>query len=671
MSEIESAKSDHVGAHEAPPGVPDLIADDLSTDDLRTDDLVADEQSISAELLSAFLSLIPDAAVVVDETGLVVSVNEHAEALFGYRPGSLAGLAIETLVPERLRQRHRKHRARYAAAMVRRPMGAGLELTGRRLDGHEFPVDISLAPILSSGQELVIATVRDVTEKRAATATQAELAAIVRSSLDAIISTNLEGHITSWNPAAEVLLGFSADEILGAHISALVPASGSIVLEELLDFAYAGSHHVVRDTRWCHHDGSEVDVTVSISPLRDDGGTLLGFSSVVHDNSERKRAEDELQRRLAEEKRLERQNAVTSEIRLALLSEAPLEESLSLICERVTELVGARVAIICISDADDLRVVAAGGDGSGLVGMTLPVSSSFAQQVMARNRHVHIEPRRLTSSGELPSWVPDGPALGVPVIVGGVPSATLTFVRDEGAPAFSPADLATAEALAPQAALAFELERARHDREQMTLMGDRERIARDLHDHVIQQLFSTGLLLQSTLSVIDRPPASEKISAAVDSLDETIRAIRRTIFDLARPASAAHQLRAQIGDLVREAANGLGFEPALDFEGPIDSAVPDDVVPHVLAVVREALSNVARHARARRARVQVAVGGGILAVAVTDDGVGIAPTGRSSGLANLEGRARVLGGDLVISAPAGGGTRIDWRVPLGTRNEDP
>lgn len=239
--------------------------------------LCEETQAISSELLRAFMALMPDAAVLIDESGRIVAVNEKAESLFGYPPGGLAGTAIEALVPERVRPRHREHRSKFLAEPASRPMGAGLELTGRRRDGHEFPVDISLAPILSSGQRLVVAAVRDDTERRATTATQAELATIVRSSLDAIISTTLEGHISNWNPAAEELFGYSRDEVLGEHIAMLVPDQESVVLEELLDSAYQGSHRSSRDTRWRHRQGHEVDIAVSISPMRDvfaDGSIL-------------------------------------------------------------------------------------------------------------------------------------------------------------------------------------------------------------------------------------------------------------------------------------------------------------------------------------------------------------------------------------------------------------
>jgi PAS domain S-box-containing protein len=609
------------------------------------------------------MSLMPDAAGVVDTSGRIVSLNPQAEELFGYPPGTLAGVPIETLVPERARHRHRQHRSGFIAAPEIRPMGADLELTGRRRDGHEFPLDISLAPITSGGADLVMAAVRDVTDKRAAVAAQTELAAIVRSSLDAIMSTTLEGTITSWNPSAEALFGYSLEEILGTHVATLIPPESSGVFEELLALATEGSSRGARDTRWRHRDGDDVNVAVSVSPLRDEGGSLLGFSFMARDISERKRAEEELRRLFAEEERLERQHAATAEIRLALLSDVSLNESLGLICQHAGELLGAPVAVISLRDAGQLRVMAATAAASELLGVTLPVQASFAERVLLSGQHLLVTRRSAASSVGVSPSVPDGPTLGIPVVVGGVASAVLTVVRREGAAEFSVADLAVAENLAAQAALALELERARQDRERMMLIGDRERIARDLHDHVIQQLFATGMALQSTLPLVERSLVGDRLTDAIDSLDEIIREIRNTIYNISRPFDETH-LRAQIVELVEAAEPSLGFAPSVRFEGPVDAGVSTAAVPHVFAVLSEALSNAARHARATAVLVQVSISDGSVSVTVIDDGVGATDGNRGSGLSNLEERARILGGRFAVTLPAGGGTRLDWVVPL-------
>jgi PAS domain S-box-containing protein len=606
------------------------------------------------------MSLSPDAAVVVDSEGRIVSVNERAEALFGYQPGSLAGLFIEALVPERARRRHREHRSAFLQRPQRRLMGAGLELSGRRRDGSEFPVDISLASIVNEGEQLVVAAIRDVTEQRQATAAQAELATIVRSSFDAIISTSLEGRITNWNPAAEGLLGYPRADIIGQHIAILVPEHASLVLEELLDAASRGDHRGALDTRWRNRDGHELDVAVSISPLRDPSGTMRGYSAMVRDITARKAAENELRRLLAQEERLQRQTAASAEIRLALISGRPLEECLTLICERATELAECAVAAICVRD-DEVRVVAAVGPAAPMVGTALPPGRSFAEKVIESAVPLEIGRRTHGSDVETPGSLPDGPTVGVPITVGGVSTGSLTLVRDSDAGSFSPTTLVFAESLASQASLAFEFERARLDREEMALMGDRERIARDLHDHVIQRLFAAGMSLQASLSMTGEPRAQTRLADTIDQLDETIRDIRNTIFGLSTPVGGAG-VRSKIIGLAREAEPSLGFAPTVSFDGPVDAGVPEHVVPHLLACVREGLSNAARHAQASAVEVDVVLGGGKLTVTVADNGRGTGGWKRSSGLANLKERAQLLHGTFEVLSPEGGGTVLHWTV---------
>jgi signal transduction histidine kinase len=195
------------------------------------------------------------------------------------------------------------------------------------------------------------------------------------------------------------------------------------------------------------------------------------------------------------------------------------------------------------------------------------------------------------------------------------------------------------------------------------VLEDRERIARDLHDVVIQWLFATGLQLESAAPLAVRPEVSAKIGSAVDDLDSTIRDIRRAIFELRAPVAAP--LRTQIRDLIDAAALTLRFRPRLDLRGPVDSAVPDDLRPDLLAVLQEALSNAARHADASGVDVALTVVDGCLTVAVADDGVGIAGHTHRGGLVNLRERAERHGGELVVTTGEPHGTALRWSVPLG------
>ena len=191
-------------------------------------------------MLETFLSLMPDAAVAVDRDGTIVAVNVRTESFFGYSAEELEGKPIEVLVPERFRYAHRNDQAEFSRDPHARPMGAGLDLYARRRDGTEFPVDISLAPIGDDDGTLVVAAVRDITERKAAQSAQAQLAAIVRSSTDGIFSMTSSGVMTSWNQAAEEMFGYSHADVVGHHFSQFFPDDPA--LEELLDAAAGGPY---------------------------------------------------------------------------------------------------------------------------------------------------------------------------------------------------------------------------------------------------------------------------------------------------------------------------------------------------------------------------------------------------------------------------------------------
>ncbi len=202
--------------------------------------------------------------------------------------------------------------------------------------------------------------------------------------------------------------------------------------------------------------------------------------------------------------------------------------------------------------------------------------------------------------------------------------------------------------------------------EQIALLEDRDRIARDLHDLAVQRLFATGITLQSAVRFVDHPVAGERLLRAVDDLDETIKIIRTTIFGLRRRTDTpgVRCLRMRVAQTAEESVTALGFIPALRMERLPDVGVPAAVADQAVPVPAEALANVARHARAGSAQITLVVREDRLADSVEDDGVGMYGGWRRSGLANLGQRARALGGELVLDASGAGGTRLCWSVPL-------
>lgn len=194
------------------------------------------------------------------------------------------------------------------------------------------------------------------------------------------------------------------------------------------------------------------------------------------------------------------------------------------------------------------------------------------------------------------------------------------------------------------------------------VLAERDRMARDLRDRVIQRVFAAGLSLQTAASLCDSPQVSSRIQAAIGELDASIDEIRKAIFTLRHGRGERPGLRAQVLALVTEAARALGFTPVVSLDGPVDS-VPLEVADQLLAVLRESLSNVARHARASAATVALSADGELL-LSVTDNGRGMGPVTRRSGLDNMQERARVLGGTCNVASEQGAWTQVEWRVPL-------
>lgn len=378
--------------------------------------------------------------------------------------------------------------------------------------------------------------------------------------------------------------------------------------------------------------------------------------------------------RLYEEgRRKQRWLAASSDFTSALLSGSAESEVLEGMLERAMDIAGADLgAFYLVGPNGELTGSLALGEGAEAHrGIVLPSSQgTLAAAALAENGLVTVPDigadARITEQPE--RWEGFGPAVAVTVGTKEKLSGVLVLARLHGRPMFVGAEIAALPGFAGQAALGLELADRRRDAEQMSLLEDRDRIARDLHDLAIQRLFATGMTLQSARPFIEHPEGAERLNRAIDDLDATIKIIRTTIFGLREhdTAESPPKLRSRVLQVVDNATPALGFTPALRMEGLIDTDVPEGVADQVIAVIGEALSNVARHARATQVEAAVVADTGLLLVTVIDDGVGLPEGSRRSGLRNLAERAERLGGTLSVSKgpKPRGGTVLEWRVPL-------
>ena len=373
--------------------------------------------------------------------------------------------------------------------------------------------------------------------------------------------------------------------------------------------------------------------------------------------------------RLYEEARRQQQwLRASSEVTQRLLSDADNDEVLAMVTGEALEMSGADLVVLALPTGDRTQLViehAVGEGAAEALGLVLPVTGSVSGLVLGTGKPVSLEDfvadERVAPAAR--DHMHLGPAVVFPLGAPGNVRGIMTAGRRPGSMPLAPAAVEMLVSFAAQAGVGLELAAHRRDAQRIAVFEDRDRIARDLHDLVIQRLYATGMSLESLAARMGESESARRVSSAVDALDETIKEIRSAIFSLhSRPGADETDLRAQILDVVDGATAPLGFAPALRMSGRLD-AVPADAAEHLAGALREALSNAARHAKASKVEVTVEAGPELILL-VKDNGIGLKETGRRSGLANLTDRATSLGGTMRAGPAEEGGTEVEWRVPL-------
>jgi PAS domain S-box-containing protein len=485
------------------------------------------------DLFGEIFSASPDGVIVIDASHQIVLVSPAVTNLFGYSPEALVGQSIDLLVPVSRREAHDEHLRRFFDSPRPRDMGVGLELAGRRLDGIEFPIDVSLTPVMIRGAWYVAAYVRDA--------------------------------------------------------------------------------------------------------------------------SERQRVLDRVQ--------------AVNEIIKHLLAGSEMGEILPMVARNARQLCNSDAAWIAMpTTSAEFEIVSVDGAGTDLLlGILLSAETSRSAEVM-RSGHPDVV-ENLSVADNVPLGVADldlGPGLYVPFVADQRRLGTLVLGRVHGQPPFEAFDVAFAETFAAAAAAAIEMGSVRAEIDRLNIVAEDERIARDLHDTVIQELFALGMSLQA-LGSSATGVVGVRISAAVETLDDVIRQIRNTIFRLPNRNDAMGSLREEMLRVADRYHQELNVLPRIAFVGPVDFAVPAIVGDHLLHVFGEALSNVARHASASKIEAVVSIEGEWLSLSLADDGIGVSDgPSAGNGIRNMLTRAENLGGTFSVRQREPQGSVLEWRVPLSS-----
>jgi signal transduction histidine kinase len=363
-------------------------------------------------------------------------------------------------------------------------------------------------------------------------------------------------------------------------------------------------------------------------------------------------------------RRRQRWLEATGQVTAELLAGTDADEALQLIASHAQELTGADYTLIAVpaqpdvaaAEVTELLVTASVGLDADAIIRRVPVAGSTMGAVFTDHLPRNVPKLAFDLADRF------GPALVLPLGSGDEISGVLLTVRLPGSPGFDERELQLVSTFADQAALALQRAETQAAQREMEVLEDRDRIARDLHDHVIQRLFAVGLALQSTHRREKSPQQAARLTDHIDQLHDVIQEIRTTIFDLQADPEDAPKLRTTLHELITELTSEAQLRTTVRMSGPVN-AIPADLAQHAQAVVREGVSNAVRHAHADELVVTMSVGDDVV-IEVTDNGMGIPETVARSGLHNLSDRAAAAGGSCTIAAIPAGGTRLLWSAPL-------
>jgi signal transduction histidine kinase len=359
---------------------------------------------------------------------------------------------------------------------------------------------------------------------------------------------------------------------------------------------------------------------------------------------------------------------------LASTDQGPVLTNIAASVRRLTRADAVGILLPAPGDPEQLVMEVVDGVGiQGLKGLRLPSEGSEVQQAMtdARTRVLQGFQQRIDAIPALADIPTIRHVVVLPLQGSRGARGAIVAVRMVDV-AFSSTDLELAEGFVSQAGLALELADARSNHQRVAMLEDRARIARDLHDQVVQKVFAAGLTLQGTATMVHDPHLRHRLISAIANLDHTSRTIRTSIFELQEPNLPGVSVRSRVMDVLAEMTAVLGFAPMLSFEGPLDTMVDEPLSTEVEAVLRESLTNAAKHSAASAVAVALVTADGQLTVTVSDNGVGLRRSARRSGLSNLRDRAERRGGRLDLEQPGGSGLLLRWSIPLpGLRGSAP